>query len=1201
MRICNKITQRMIKILKCIATALVILVFGFSDFVSILPEAIQKNQLAENFTIKKTQAATNGDGLIFYGLSGNTTPQTRLYDNASNSFSAVIGTLAGAQPVIVRMKSSPIKEEFIAAYQDNAGNLRVMCYDGAAWSNEWTIAVASSGTPTTRRFDIAYETNSGDVTVAYSRNVAATNALAYRTKSSAAGCGPANWSAAANFPATSTITTGTVQWVKAVRDERASSNLGAFIWADSNQDLGGVIWDGSVFANLKLLETALEIIGAAQDVDSFDLAFESLSGNLMVVWGSGGANGTNGAWYNRCVGGTSVCVWTASRTAILSGAADDATVLDLSADPTSDRMAFSSIGNAGGANSADLQAAYWSGSAWTGYRNLDITSEMPAAGMRLTQTAWLTNGAATRWILVYDDATGNGIGWYSAAPGSTPVKQIDWGATPSINDIRGRYEVDNNPFDSSQLMLTLSDSTNSIFAKMLSMDAAGTFTWTDADGGASLGSKFSHPQQGFSFAYRRFIPITTPTIVLAPLSGQIGSEIIITGNNFGASGSATINGKNAAVISWGSTSIILRVPGQAPVAGKIQVTRSSDGAVSNLYPVDPSNFSISGPSVSSSSLLSADNGQNALVLNFIGAGIDTDGMPPGAGVFPAMKLKNNISGIEVVGTSLNKIADYSEIQATFDLTAVADADVGPVNSWNLIIINPDSLQGEKTGSFTITTKIPTISTISPDFGLNTETVSPVTIIGSNFDNNVSGKLKLGIDEILSAPVFTRVDSGTLNGGSFNLSGKTAAFWDVMVTNNNGNMATKSSGFEIRSAKPSDPDPVKLYQFKTSGDIAEPPATNIAVRSGINSTTVYFRMNIAGGLTGPSNPYTPQIEVKTISDAFDGLPGSIINGIDVVYDGVTPALGWANAPGLLDNTLYHWRARVKNSAGTSNWVPFGGGNPETEQDFYIDIALPTIDYVNCATAAPASSVTDLSAIIQWNTFDTASGAQSNFPGQGTWAKVQVDYKKTTEPSWTTTLLSSWEDSLPHKVILSGLAPATNYTFRMRSQDWVGNEAISPECTFLTTSSRPIKTVEFFIGQETDSYKNLLPDGISKKYFVITLPESPGAAITVKSAFIEITGVSSASATQTVNIGLLRGDQTSGTGPAGENYVFNSDSTTTPFTIIFNALNPSGGGQESVANITTGVTPYDYTLFLKGDGVTDIWLFSAKLIITYSYAQ
>ena len=491
---------------KRISWFLIISLIVVADFMPLgswfSPEPIKKG--ADKFFVKEARAAVNEDGMIFYGVSGNTTPQMRAYDTTANAFDPASGTVAGAAPVIARMKASPAKNEYIAAYQDATGNLRVMCYDGANWSNEWSIAVAPSGTPTTRRFDIAYETTTGDVTVLYSRNTAATNALAYRTKSGASGCGAANWTAAVNMPTTTTLTTGTIQWVKAVRDGRDGSNLDAFIWAGSNSDLGAAIWSGSTFTNLKLLETNLERISVSQDVDSFDLAYESSSGDLMVVWGSGGSATVNGAYYNTCTGGASSCTWTAARTAIPS-LANDATVLDLAADPTSDRMSFSSIGNGG----SDLQAAYWNGGSWTGYNDIDASCETPLAGMRLTQTGWLTNNGITKWFLTYDDSTGTGISWFATTPGVALVKQSDWAATPSINDIRGRYELDENPYDSSEIMLTLSDSTNSVFAKRLNMNAAGTLTWSNADGGSSLGTKPSHPQQGFSFAYRRFKSITT--------------------------------------------------------------------------------------------------------------------------------------------------------------------------------------------------------------------------------------------------------------------------------------------------------------------------------------------------------------------------------------------------------------------------------------------------------------------------------------------------------------------------------------------------------------------------------------------------------------------------------------------------------------------------------------------------------------------
>ncbi len=459
-----------------------------------------------NIPSAQALAASSGDGILFYAAAANTTPQWRTYNRATNDFSANANTVAGTQPAMTQVKTSPKKQEAIAAYQDTTGNLQVMCYDGTSWTNEWSIAVAPTGTPTTRRFDIAYETSTGDVTVAYSRNTAATNALAYRTKAGSTGCGTANWATAANFPTATAATAATVVWVKAVRDGRSAQNLSAWVWLDNaatNADLGGAIWDGAAFTNFKAIETSMEHITAVGDTDNFDIQAESLSGEYMAVWGnSAGANGTNGSRYMTCTGGTSACTW-GTATAIPT-ITDDATNLDLSSDPLTDKMAFAAIGNAG----ADLSAAYWSGSAWTGYANVDAATEAPTVGTKLVTTGWLTNGANTKWYINYDDAAGD-IDWAHAIDGGAITIATEYASTPVLNDIRSRYDTDVNPFNTAELITTVSDSTNGIFAYKLSMDSAGALAWSNTASAVSLGTKPSTPQQGFSYTYWRFIPLAT--------------------------------------------------------------------------------------------------------------------------------------------------------------------------------------------------------------------------------------------------------------------------------------------------------------------------------------------------------------------------------------------------------------------------------------------------------------------------------------------------------------------------------------------------------------------------------------------------------------------------------------------------------------------------------------------------------------------
>ena len=448
------------------------------------------------------QALSQGDGSVLYAVSSNTIPQYKAYTSSTNTFGTAGNTVTGTQPTIVQQKSSPMRVETIAGYEDASGNLQIMCYNGMTWTNEWSIAVG--GTGTTRRFDISYETNTGDVTVAYSRNTAAVNALAYRTKPGSVGCGSANWATATNFPTTTSTTTGTVQWVKASYDRRSSSTLDAFVWADSNSDLGAAIWSGSAFTNFKLLETSLEVISVAQDIDDFDVKYESSSGDLMAVWAnSAGTTTVQGAFYSTCTGGTSTCTWL-TPVKISTAAGDDAASLDLSSDPTSDKMAFASIGKAGGANLGTLQAAYWTGSAWTMYADLDTSSEQPIAGSHIVQTGWVTNGSFTKWVINYDDSTGTALSWYAATPGSTPTVQTAFTTTPALGDVRERYQADNNPFNNAQLEMLMSDSTKIVVAVRLAIDAAGALTWTNS-AAAAVATINVIPAEGMSFAYGRYI------------------------------------------------------------------------------------------------------------------------------------------------------------------------------------------------------------------------------------------------------------------------------------------------------------------------------------------------------------------------------------------------------------------------------------------------------------------------------------------------------------------------------------------------------------------------------------------------------------------------------------------------------------------------------------------------------------------------
>lgn len=772
-----------------------------------------------------------------------------------------------------------------------------------------------------------------------------------------------------------------------------------------------------------------------------------------------------------------------------------------------------------------------------------------------------------------------------ALPDANTISQFSGWANVNLTNISERFDVTRNPGNGGSIGIVTGEKA-----------AAGSY------GNTNVTHATSTTKAMISIALKPIPP--APNIISAPLNGQIGSEIVITGNNFGAAtGTITINATTAAIIGpWSDTSLTARIPGQegaANIIGKIQVTRSSDGAISNLYPPDPSNFTILAPSVSGSSPNGAITGQT-LLIEFSGAGIDTD-----IDVSPILKLTKT-GETDIIGTAYSKVTDYQAVQATFNLTGATNG------YWKLTIINMDGQSGsygdEITTGFNVVPLAPTITGINPGFGNDFGVTNITSVIGTNFQNGATVKLtKTSEADITPSTAFTFTDSNTLSNGAFDLTGKTAGWWNVVVTNpdlQTGSYGNEiDSGFEIRSSKPL--NPANIYQFKDGTDTAQPPITEIAAGEGIGKQTeIYFRMDMEGGLIGEQ--YYPQVEIKPIGGVFECAnlspspcavtTGFFAEGAGVMYNGVA-IQGWININGI-DGEVYHWQTRVRNSSGASDWVSFGGNSDPNDIDVYLDNTPPTISPGidgTCGTAA--INITDSNAVIRWNTTDVTSGFEPP-PGAGSYGTAQAQYIKTSLfADWISTpgnlSTENPRENSPHQIVLSGLSPDTNYTYRMISKDAVANEGKFENCGFLTTASRPIKTVELLIAQETTQN---MGTRVSKD-FDVYIPESPLGDISIKSAFIEISGISDPALIQTVNVELRRGNGQVFT-PAGADYVFSSSGTATPFTILFDALNPPGTGQEDMSNITVGATNYEYTLFLNGT-VIPISIFSAKLVITYSY--
>lgn len=438
---------------------------------------------------------TQGDGVGFYGETGNTNPRSRLYYNVNNTFTQHSNTVAGGIPASAVIRTSPTKQEAVAAYVTTGGTLYVACFDGSSWVNGWNVSVG--GTATTQRFDVSYETSSGDVVVMYSTNTATTNELAYRTKAGNTGCGSANWSSATNVDPVRTA--GVVQWVNVAWDRRGSSDLVTAIWADEYSDLSAMQWSGSTWGNepSAALETSLEVEAAPQDIDNFDVAYESLSGDVLVAWSN-----TTSIRTAQCNGGTSACTWTAAAL-MPEGAIGDGQNVSLAANPRNNQIAWAALTDEDPYGGVIL-TGYWTGTTWQNYNvGLDLYAQnVNVAGRKTLTTGWLSAGGTTRsLIVVVDDSTGVLNAWLG--DGDRYVLQANpytFGASAST------LEFSSDPMDLDRGMLTAVEGSN-YWSKRVVMNSSGALTWTNADGGSALTSSIAQAgPSAAAYAYWRNPP-----------------------------------------------------------------------------------------------------------------------------------------------------------------------------------------------------------------------------------------------------------------------------------------------------------------------------------------------------------------------------------------------------------------------------------------------------------------------------------------------------------------------------------------------------------------------------------------------------------------------------------------------------------------------------------------------------------------------
>ncbi|MHB8482142.1 MAG: fibronectin type III domain-containing protein [Nitrospiria bacterium] len=134
------------------------------------------NTVARSFDI--AYESQSGNGMVAYGVSGNSNPQYQIWNGSTWSAPAALPGAPSGVPLWIRLESNPMKNEMLLAYlsgtvnTDNSisgANLHLLVWNGMSFANEQVINLSGNinlcGTcspPVAGQiFDVAYEHRSG--------------------------------------------------------------------------------------------------------------------------------------------------------------------------------------------------------------------------------------------------------------------------------------------------------------------------------------------------------------------------------------------------------------------------------------------------------------------------------------------------------------------------------------------------------------------------------------------------------------------------------------------------------------------------------------------------------------------------------------------------------------------------------------------------------------------------------------------------------------------------------------------------------------------------------------------------------------------------------------------------------------------------------------------------------------------------------
>jgi hypothetical protein len=291
------------------------------------------------------------------------TPRTRTWDQATWSDRVNASVIGADDNKWFELESGTVrKNEKLLAVSDGGFDINVQVFDGVSKPVNLEIADVLPST-TTRAFDIAYESDSGDALIVYFNNSDPGSPKViprYRFWNGN------SWSAEHSAEP---LGGNTINWIVLSPDPRSDKILMTAL--DTNKYIYSQVWNGSEWGYPKLLETQ----ASRTDMQCFDAVFESQSSYGMVVWGGNGGSNKN-MNYRRWTAG-----WTEPAGTLIAG---DGQInwVKIAADPNTNYIISSNLDNG-----KDIDVQIWNGSEWS-TPEVEVTQDGERDQNRCFDVAW---------------------------------------------------------------------------------------------------------------------------------------------------------------------------------------------------------------------------------------------------------------------------------------------------------------------------------------------------------------------------------------------------------------------------------------------------------------------------------------------------------------------------------------------------------------------------------------------------------------------------------------------------------------------------------------------------------------------------------------------------------------------------------------------------------------------------------------------